>query len=75
MKRRNGGPGRLNNRQRIYFVIFGITMLLPGLMALLRGGNGYLDERGLVVFAPAMILAGALMILIGIAKGRPARGK
>jgi hypothetical protein len=48
-------------------------MLLTESMALLRGGNGYLDERGLVVFAPAMILAGSLMIVIGITKGGRSR--
>ena len=75
MKRRNEGLGRLTLRQRLFFAVVGLVVLLPGLMALLRGGNGYVDYRGLVAFAPAMILVGVLLIAIAFLKGKPARTK
>ncbi len=75
MKRRNDGPGRLSARQRAFFAVVGLVVLLPGLMALLRGGNGYIDDRGLVAFAPAMVLVGVLMIAIALIKGKAARTK
>ena len=75
MKRRNEGLGPLSARQRIFFAIAGPVLLLPGLMALLRGGSGYIDYRGLVAFAPAMVLVAIIMIAIAVVKRRPARMK
>jgi hypothetical protein len=75
MKRRNDGPGTLSARQRVYMATFGLVVLVPGLMALLRGGNSYIDHRGLIVFAPAMILVGVLMIAIAVVRGKPTRTK
>jgi hypothetical protein len=51
------------------------VVLLPGLTALLRGGTSYIDYRGLVAFAPAMVLVGLVIIAIAIIKGKPARTK
>ncbi|MGB9067809.1 MAG: hypothetical protein WCC21_04505 [Candidatus Acidiferrales bacterium] len=75
MKRQKDGPIRLNMRQRVFLAVAGLIVLLPGLMALLRGGGGYVDYRGLIAFAPAMVLVGVLMIAIAIFKGKSVQTK
>jgi hypothetical protein len=62
-------------RQRVCLAVAGLVVLVPGLMALLRGGSGYIDYRGLIAFAPAMVLVGVLMIAIAVFKGKPVRTK
>jgi hypothetical protein len=63
----------LSARLRISLAVVGLVVLLPGLTALLRGGTGYIDYRGLVAFAPAMVVVGVLMIAIAILKGKSSR--
>ena len=66
MKRRNDDWGTLGTKGRVFLVVFGVAALIPGAMALLRGGHGYIDPRGLVVFAPPMILIGVFLIVIAM---------
>jgi hypothetical protein len=43
-------------------------------MAMLRGGSGHIDDRGPVVFAPAM-LAGVLVVALAVIKVKQIRTK
>jgi hypothetical protein len=70
MKRPKDAPVRLNMRQRMFLAVAGLVVLLPGLMAVLRGGSGYIDYRGLIAFAPVMVLVGVLIIAIAVFKGK-----
>ena len=67
--RRDRDIGGLTRRGQVYMAIIGVAVLCPGLAALLLGGNSYLDLRGLVAFAPAMVLIGALFVVIAVVRG------
>jgi hypothetical protein len=73
--RRESGIGYLTAKGRIYMGIFGLAVLTPGLVVLLLGGSSYVDYRGLVAFARAMILIGFLLVVIAVVRGRPAHRK
>ena len=61
---------RTTRRQRISTILFGFILMLPALSVLARRGLFYQDYRGLLVFAPFMLLVGLVMVFFGIRVGK-----
>jgi hypothetical protein len=51
-------------------IVVAILLILPSLLALLLGRWDYIDYRGLLVFAPGMILSGLVMIVFALRVGK-----
>ena len=55
---------------RVRMIVVAILLILPSLFALMLGRPDYIDHRGLLVFAPGMILVGVVMIVFALRVGK-----